>query len=268
MRGSERWLALGLRHPMWDLHRFYLSLAKQKAFQRKWLQELKTKRTIDLPDGTSLPVENKVVDLFFEYLDEREVQYAQAEADLRSEEEALAFCAGRGVTVGRTATKSSDHHQSSKAMIAAVSAIAHEVCAKHGVGMEPDPQTRCVWCNENGLHVSARNLDGAIPALANPQIVWEIKEYWGKTSGGSKMSDAVYECHLVGLELRDYEARGGQHVTHIVFVDGRDQWAARKSDMRRFIDLMNQGLVDYLIVGRQVETEWAQVLDELLQGQA
>jgi hypothetical protein len=63
------------------------------------------------------------------------------------------------------------------------------------------------------LHVSARNLDGAIPSLANPYLVWEIKEYWGKTKGGSKMSDAVYECHLVGLELRDFETRGGLTVT-------------------------------------------------------
>ena len=55
-------------------------------------------------------------------------------------------------------------------------------------------------------------------------MVWEIKEYWGKTKGGSKMSDAVYECALVGLELRDFEERtGAPRVQHVVFVDGKDQ---------------------------------------------
>lgn len=78
------------------------------------------------------------------------------------------------------------------------------------------------------------------------------------------MSDAVYECHLVGLELRDYEGRGGSRVTHVVFLDGADQWTSRKSDMRRFIDLLNQGLIDHLIVGREVEGEWEPLLHSLL----
>ncbi len=150
-------------------------------------------------------------------------------------------------------------------MIAAVSDVARRVCARHGLTLDPDPQFRCVWCSENGLHVSARNLDGAIPGLANPQVVWEIKEYWRKTKGGSKMSDAVYECHLVGLELREYEIRGGLPVTHMVFIDGKDQWGARKSDLRRLIDLMNQGLVNHLIVGREVETEWEILLEGLVE---
>src|SRR5690606_24569102 len=110
--------------------------------------------------------------------------------------------------------------QSSKSMIATVSHIASTVCDKLGVGIEKNPQRRCVW-NENGnLHVSARNLDGAVPGLQNPYIVWEIKEYWGKTNGGSKMSDAVYECHLVGKEIRECEERGALPIMHVVFLDG------------------------------------------------
>lgn len=119
-----------------------------------------------------------------------------------------------------------------------------------------DPQRRAIWFSDNGLHVSARNLDGAIPSLENPSAVWEIKEYWGKTSGGSKMSDAVYECHLVGLELRMFEAKSGIPIDHIVFVDGKEQWNSRKSDLLRFIDLHQQGLIDHLIIGREVETDW------------
>ena len=151
-------------------------------------------------------------------------------------------------------------------MIAAVAGIAGEVCRKYGLGLQDDPQTRCVWFVGNELHVSARNLDGAIPSLMNPSIVWEIKEYWGKTEGGSKMSDAVYECHLVGMELRQYEERTAHRIQHVVFIDGLQQWSARMADLRRLIDLLNQGLIDHLLVGVEVERQWAQTLDLLIGG--
>ena len=114
----------------------------------------------------------------------------------------------------------------------------------------------------------ARNPDGAVPSLLNPVVVWEIKEYWGKTGGGSKMSDAVYECHLVGRELRDFERRSGIRAQHIAFLDGKEQWESRKSDMLRFIDLFHQGLIDHLIVGREVETEWEALLSGILKDAA
>ena len=117
---------------------------------------------------------------------------------------------------------------------------------------------------DNNLHVTARNLDGAIPSLANPTIIWEIKEYWGKTKGGSKMSDAVYECNLVGRELREFEERSSASIKHIVFVDGKEQWSHRQSDLKRFIDLFHQGIIDHLVVGREVETEWKKILQTLL----
>ncbi len=92
-------------------------------------------------------------------------------------------------------------------------------------------------------------------------MIWEIKEYWGKTSGGSKMSDAVYECALVGRELREFEERSGASRTpHVAFVDGKNQWASRKSDLKRFIDLFHQGIVDHLLIGCDVETEWGKLL--------
>ena len=149
-------------------------------------------------------------------------------------------------------------------MIAAVSSISKNVCDEKGLTLDPDPQNRCIWLNNEKLHVTSRNLDGAIPGLANPTIVWEIKEYWGKTKGGSKMSDAVYECQLVGRELREYEEDSGTSVIHAVFLDGKEQWSHRKSDLRRFIDLTYQGLIDHLIVGKQVETCWEQLLEDTL----
>lgn len=127
------------------------------------------------------------------------------------------------------------------------------------------PTRRCVWLEGNQLHVTARNLDGAIPSLESPEAIWEIKEYWGKTRGGSRMSDAAYECALVGRELREFEERtGAPHVLHVVFVDGKEQWSHRQSDLRRFVDLFHQGLADHLFVGRDVETGWNELLKSRL----
>jgi hypothetical protein len=70
------------------------------------------------------------------------------------------------------------------------------------------------------------------------------------------MSDAVYECALVGRELRDLEKRSGIHIEHVVLLDGKEQWACRRSDLLRFCDLFYQGIIDQLFIGREVETDW------------
>jgi hypothetical protein len=70
----------------------------------------------------------------------------------------------------------------------------------------------------------------------------------------------VYECHLVGLELRSYEEKSDSRIIHVVFLDGKSQWQYRISDLKRFIDLLNQGFIDYLFVGREVEEDWERLL--------
>lgn len=216
---------------------------------------------MEIDAARSLPVPAEHTELFFDYLGHRDSDFETATNLLRSEEEALAYCERIGVEVTTTRTRSQDHHQSSAAMVAAVSYIAGEYCLSRGLTFSKSPQRRCVWLVDNQLHVTARNLDGAIPSLDSPEIVWEIKEYWGKTKGGSKMSDAVYECALVGRELREFEERSGaSRVLHVVFLDGKTQWSHRQSDLKRFIDLFNQGLIDHLLVGRDVENDWEELL--------
>lgn len=185
-------------------------------------------------------------------------------ANLRSEDEALLFCEKIGVSVGKTATKNQGHHQSSKSLVGAVTKISSEIAQKFKLSIDVDPQHRCVWFQEKHLYITARNLDGAIPCLVNPFLVWEIKEYWGKTSGGSKMSDAVYECLLVGRELREYEEKHHSRIHHAVFIDGKEQWSSRESDFIRFIDLYNQGIIDELIVGKDVESKWGKILSDII----
>jgi len=264
MFAKPKWKVLGWRHSVWELVRYYLSM-RSSSKKEKWLAGLKSDKTMSVNSDHILPIPARDVSLFLEYIEEREEEFQKAFNFLRNEEEALDYCRRSGIAVGTTTTQSKDHHQSSKALIAAVSTIASKVASNFGLSINPNPQTRCVWCTQNIFHVTARNLDGAIPGLVNPSVIWEIKEYWGKTSGGSKMSDAVYESNLVGLELRDFEERCEITVTHVVFVDGKEQWKKRKSDLRRFLDLMNQGIIDYLFIGKEVETEWEAILSKLLE---
>ena len=262
MYKSDFWAEISWRHPVWDALRFYRSLRGDKA-KVAFLDELREQKSLSIEEKT-IPLDDAVIELLFEYLRVEDELLSEAESALRDESEALDFCKREKLTVLKTRTKSKDHHQSSKAMIASVTGIAQRVCSKKGLTLDPDPQKRCVWLAGNSLHVTSRNLDGAVPGLANPSIVWEIKEYWGKTKGGSKMSDAVYECQLVGRELREFEEKSGKQVVHVVFLDGKEQWSCRRSDLRRFIDLTYQGLIDHLIVGRQVESDWEHVLNTAL----
>jgi hypothetical protein len=253
---KKDWTALGWKDPFWEVVRYYFSLRGKKE-QRAFRSSL----ALPFLDGRTdwrkeLGLTQVIMDKLENYLADREKAFDTALSSLRTEKEAQSFCEKNDFTWEVTATKSKDHHQSSKVLIAAVAGIAAKVCLARKTTLESNPQRRCVWAINNQLHVTARNLDGVIPSLKNPTVVWEIKEYWGKSKGGSKMSDAVYECHLVGREIREFELRSKAKINHYVFLDGREQWLARKSDLSRFIDLENQGFIDRLFVGSDVETGW------------
>jgi len=243
---------------LWGMVRLYRSLRVRQPAE--WFEQLATFGGIVLGPNQEVPVSKEMCGRLIQYLNLADRQLAEVRASLRSEEEALQDCKRLGVVVDQTRTRNVDHHQSSKALVAEVSQLASRYCLNAGITFDTNPQRRAVWLTNGHLHVSARNLDGGVPRLLNPFLVWEIKEYWGKTNGGSKMSDAVYECQLIGLELREFERLSGEHVYHVVFLDGREQWDSRKSDLVRFIDLANQGLIDRLIVGKQVAFEWPEFL--------
>ena len=263
MKHIQCYADLPWNHEFWNLLRYFRSLRLRSAKRvEDWFINLRKEES--LPDQSdSFPVDPQLADLLESYLSDSAGLLRDALDSLRDEKEAKAYCKKMKFSIGATRTKNKSHHQSSKALIAAVSGIAQEASSTSGITVDLDPQRRVIWLSENGLHVSARNLDGAIPSLENPSAIWEIKEYWGKTKGGSKMSDAVYECHLVGLELRMFEAVSNISIDHIVFVDGKEQWSHRKSDLLRFIDLHQQGLIDHLIVGREVESEWRDLANEI-----
>jgi hypothetical protein len=257
-----RWNKLGWEHPVWELVRYYVSL--KPDVKNRFLALLERDRVVLIGD-TKLELDPDTSESLGEYLKFRPLALADAEAKLRSEKEAKDYCIKKFDEIPKTTrTRSQDHHQSARAVVLSVSRLAEAACKEHGVSLDANPQTRCVWIAGKYLHVTARNLDGAVPALLNPWLVWEIKEYWGVTKGGSKMSDAVYECALVGRELRDLEKRNNIHIEHAVILDGREQWGHRRSDLLRFCDLFFQGLIDALFIGTEIETEWRHYVENTI----
>jgi hypothetical protein len=154
------------------------------------------------------------------------------------------------------------YHKSSKVLVDTVEFLTQQTCFGLGADVNTNPQSRGAIISNEHIWVSPRRLDGALPALFNPVALWEIKEYWGVTSGGSKMSDAIYEVQLVGTELRLFEDRFGVHVRHYAILDGKRQWESRKSDLRRAVDLLYAGLIDELVVGSEVLSTWPRILAE------
>lgn len=257
----SRWQRIGWEHDVWSVVRFCRAI--KAPARARWLAELIADGNLEVGDGMTLPVARELVELVAAYIPAAERAAVVAMAHLRNEDDANKFCKSLQDGVGVTKTRSADHHQATKPMVAAVGEVARKVCEDRSLRLVDNPQGRNVWLARNHLHVSARRLDGAVSSLVNPFAVWEIKEYWGGgegKSGGSKMSDAVYECHLVGQELRTFERKSGARVRHFVFVDGRNQWGSRRSDMLRLLDLEAQGFIDRLFVGTDVETIWEDVL--------
>lgn len=133
------------------------------------------------------------------------------------------------------------------------------------LGFDDDPQGLvCVFDSDNRIvGTSSRRFDGAYPQIFNPQIVWEIKEYYYTTTFGSRIADGVYETQLDGYEFADIERRTNRKVYHVFFVDGYTTWwKMGTSYLCRIIDMLNAGLVDEVIFGREVFERWPIFLEE------
>lgn len=135
------------------------------------------------------------------------------------------------------------------------------------IGFDCDPHgLTFVWDeNNNIIGASSRRFDGAFPSINSPLIVWEIKEYYYATTFGSRVADGVYETQLDGFELKELYDRTGRKVLHVLFIDAyRTWWTQGKSYLCRLIDALNAGLVDEVIVGREVLTRWPDLLHEII----
>lgn len=136
------------------------------------------------------------------------------------------------------------------------------------LGFDDDPRGLVyVFDDENHIiGASSRRFDGAYPNIINPRIVWEIKEYYYATTFGSRVADGVYETQLDGYEFRDVSYRSGMPITHVFFLDAyKTWWVDGKSYLCRIIDILNSGLVDEVIVGKEVFTRWPQILSSIIE---
>jgi hypothetical protein len=143
-----------------------------------------------------------------------------------------------------------------------VTLIAEKVV---GVGFIDDAR-RLAVISSFGIveHTFSRRFDGAFPDVVNPKAVWEIKEYYGTTTFGSRVADGVYETLLDGFEIEEARRALGQEVKHYLFIDDRfTWWDCGRSYLCRMVDMLHTGHVDEIFFGREVLTEWEHTLRSL-----
>jgi len=252
--------------PFWHVVRMVVDETRGRVLSRQeipaQLKKIGTEASLGLL--AYLRPRPEIVERVADYLQFRTDVAASLLARMRTERQALDdFAELSSEVVQKYGTRSADHHQSSKALVATVEVLTRATCLEFGFDVNVNPQKRAALVSEQYIWVSPRRLDGAFPSLLNPVALWEIKEYWGGTQGGSKMSDAIYECQLVGQELRAFEDVHGRTVKHYVLLDGVHQWASRRADLRRAVDLVSAGLLDELIVGSDVLTDWPRIVRDL-----
>jgi hypothetical protein len=110
------------------------------------------------------------------------------------------------------------------------------------------------------LRTLFRWMDGAYPDVNHPHAAWEIKEYYGTTTFGSRVADGVYETALDGYELNDLRSVGVE-VEHYLFLDDRfTWWDCGRSYLCRIVDMLHSGLLDGAFFGREAVTEWVPIV--------
>lgn len=115
--------------------------------------------------------------------------------------------------------------------------------------------------NNKIIKTFSRWMDGAYPSVKNPIAVWEIKEYYGTTTFGSRVADGVYETMLDGLEIKALEREKGIEISNYLIIDDKFTWWKKgKSYLCRLIDLLNMGLVDEVIFGREILDRWPEIV--------
>jgi hypothetical protein len=130
-----------------------------------------------------------------------------------------------------------------------------------GYPVDYDPRRLALLTHQGRPEATlSRRLDGCFPSTTDPRAVWEIKEYYYTTTFGSRVADGVYESLLDGLELRDAQTRTGRVVDHYLFLDGKYTWWHHGIPyLSRIVDMLNMGLVDEVLVGREVSSRLPEI---------
>jgi hypothetical protein len=144
-----------------------------------------------------------------------------------------------------------------------VSMIAEEVVGPNG--FVDDARKLSILTDRDELvGIFSRRFDGAFPNTLNPRALWEIKEYYGTTTFGSRVADGVYETLLDGYEIEAARQNMGQRIAHYLFIDDRyTWWECGRSYLCRMIDMLHTAHVDEIFFGREVLSSWAPTLRSL-----
>lgn len=130
------------------------------------------------------------------------------------------------------------------------------------LNFDPDPRKLIVATkNQRAVHTLSRRVDGTYPSTVNPIALWEIKEYYGTTTFGSRVADAVYETMLDGYELNELRLKEEIGIKHYLIVDDRfTWWECGKSYLCRLIDMLHEGYLDEVIFGKEVIDRWPKIV--------
>jgi len=131
-----------------------------------------------------------------------------------------------------------------------------------GVYFDDNPTKLTVLTkSDKPIWVFSRRFDGAYPQIIDPIAVWEIKEYYGTTTFGSRVADGIYETVLDGMEICSLIDKTKRNVYHYLIIDDKyTWWDLGKSYLCRIIDILNQGYIDEIIVGRDVIKRWPEIV--------
>ncbi len=130
------------------------------------------------------------------------------------------------------------------------------------LSFNPDPRSLIV-ITKNGkpMRVLSRRVDGTYPSTLNPHALWEIKEYYGTTTFGSRVADGVYETLLDGHELEELRMTQEIDVKHYLVVDDYfTWWKCGKSYLCRLIDMLHEGYLDEVVFGKEVLIRWPEIV--------
>lgn len=136
------------------------------------------------------------------------------------------------------------------------------------IGFNDDPRALSyVLSNDRKLEgIFTRRFDGAFPDVKNAHLIWEIKEYYYTSTFGSRISDGVYATQLDGFEAKKIKEETGAFVKHVYMIDAhRVWWDDGKSYLCRVVDMLNMGLADEVLLGKEVVERWPVIVRETLE---
>lgn len=201
-----------------------------------------------------------------EYLNRRRELLSQiAEPNLMNRDEARIEFEALRSSLAPTCPLPMNKQKGAKRHHAYLVGIVNMLTEKHldGRAFDPDPRgLTVVTQDDRPLRTFSRWMDGAYPSVVDPTAVWEVKEYYGTTTFGSRVADGVYETMLDGYEFAELAEHENREVKHYLIVDDYfTWWDCGRSYLCRIVDMLHMGLVDEVLFGREVIVRWPEIVE-------